>query len=94
MAAHWTPTVNTYLGRVSKARILEAVRDVKGDASAQLIDHLKKPDMAREAERLLAGTGWLPSRCGHSRKIPQLLRTRVKRCRHSSMRRGRKIPAM
>ena len=26
----------------------------------QLIDHLKKPDMAKEAERLLAGTGWVP----------------------------------
>ena len=25
-----------------------------------LIDHLKKGDMAREAERLLEGTGWLP----------------------------------
>ena len=32
----------------------------RGDASAQPIDHLKKPDMAREAERLLAGTGWEP----------------------------------
>ncbi|MBV9586676.1 MAG: DNA-binding protein, partial [Alphaproteobacteria bacterium] len=27
---------------------------------AQLIDHLKKADMAKEAERLLDGTGWLP----------------------------------
>jgi ParB family chromosome partitioning protein len=45
---------------VTKARILEAVREAKGDGAAQLIDHLKKPDMAREAERLLAGTGWLP----------------------------------
>ncbi|MGZ7420893.1 hypothetical protein ACXWS9_09095, partial [Streptococcus pyogenes] len=27
---------------------------------AQLIDHLKKADMAKEAERLLNGTGWLP----------------------------------
>jgi len=25
-----------------------------------LIEHLKKGDMAREAERLLDGTGWLP----------------------------------
>jgi ParB family chromosome partitioning protein len=32
----------------------------KGDASAVLIEHLKKGDMAREAERLLDGTGWLP----------------------------------
>jgi ParB family chromosome partitioning protein len=59
-AAGWTPTAENYLGRVTKARILEAVREAKGDAAAQLIDHLKKPDMAREAERLLAGTGWLP----------------------------------
>jgi ParB family chromosome partitioning protein len=60
MASNWTPTVDNYLGRVTKARILEAVREAKGDSSAQLIDHLKKPDMAKEAERLLSGTGWLP----------------------------------
>jgi ParB family chromosome partitioning protein len=59
-AAGWSPTVDNYLGRVPKARILEAVREGKGEASAQLIDHLKKPEMAKEAERLLAGTGWLP----------------------------------
>jgi ParB family chromosome partitioning protein len=59
-AAGWSPTVDNYLGRVPKARILEAVREAKGEASAHLIDHLKKPDMAREAERLLAGTGWVP----------------------------------
>jgi ParB family chromosome partitioning protein len=59
-AAGWAPTVETYLGRVPKARILEAVREAKGEHAAQLIDHLKKPEMAQEAERLLAGTGWLP----------------------------------
>jgi ParB family chromosome partitioning protein len=59
-AAGWSPTVDNYLGRVPKARILEAVREAKGEASAQLIDHLKKPDMAREAERLLAGARWVP----------------------------------
>jgi ParB family chromosome partitioning protein len=36
------------------------VREAKGEQSAQLIDHLKKADMAKEAERLLDGTGWLP----------------------------------
>jgi ParB family chromosome partitioning protein len=60
MAAHWTPTVENYLGRVTKTRILEAVHEAKGEAAAQLIDHLKKPEMAKEAERLLAATGWLP----------------------------------
>jgi ParB family chromosome partitioning protein len=59
-AAGWTPTVENYLGRVPKARILEAVREAKGESSARLIEHLKKPDMAREAERLLEGSGWLP----------------------------------
>jgi len=60
VAAGWTPTADNYLGRVPKARILEAVREAKGEQSAQLIDHLKKPEMAKEAERLLDGTGWLP----------------------------------
>jgi ParB family transcriptional regulator, chromosome partitioning protein len=58
--AGWKPTVDNYLGRVTKPRILEAVREAKGQASVQLIDHLKKADMAREAERLLDDAGWLP----------------------------------
>jgi ParB family chromosome partitioning protein len=59
-AAGWRPSVAGYLGRVTKARILEAVREAKGEQAAQLIEDLKKADMAREAERLLEGTGWLP----------------------------------
>jgi ParB family chromosome partitioning protein len=59
-AAGWAPNVDNYLGRVPKARILEAVREGKGEPSAQLIEHLKKGDMAMEATRLLADTGWLP----------------------------------
>lgn len=58
--AGWVPTVENYLGQVTKAHILQAVREAKGEQSAQLIDHLRKPDMAREAARLLEGTGWLP----------------------------------
>ncbi|WP_096701080.1 ParB/RepB/Spo0J family partition protein [Magnetospirillum sp. 15-1] len=59
-AAGWVPTVDTYLGRVTKARILEAVREAKGETAARMIDHLRKPDMAREAEQVLDGAGWLP----------------------------------
>ncbi|SPJ22480.1 ParB/RepB/Spo0J family partition protein [Palleronia abyssalis] len=59
-AAGWRPTVDTYLGRVTKARILQAVVEAKGSAQAQLIDHLKKPEMAAEAETLLADSGWVP----------------------------------
>ncbi|MBB5539609.1 ParB/RepB/Spo0J family partition protein [Rhizobium giardinii] len=58
--AGWTPTAANYFGRVTKAHILQAVREAKGEQSAQLIDHLKKSDMAREAERLLVASGWLP----------------------------------
>ncbi|MCZ8171163.1 MAG: chromosome partitioning protein ParB, partial [Brevundimonas sp.] len=60
VAAGWRPTVGNYLGRITKPRILEAVREGAGERAAQLIDHLKKGDMAKEAERLLADTGWLP----------------------------------
>jgi ParB family chromosome partitioning protein len=59
-AAGWRPMAATYLGRVTKSRILEAVREAKGEQAAQLIAGLKKADMAREAERLLEGSGWLP----------------------------------
>ena len=58
--AGWRPTAENYLGRVPKARILEAVREAKGESAAQLMEHLKKADMAREAERMLADTDWLP----------------------------------
>ncbi|WP_333815587.1 ParB/RepB/Spo0J family partition protein [Tabrizicola sp.] len=58
--AGWEPTVDGYLNRVPKARILEAVREAKGEGTAQLLDHLKKGEMAAEAERLLKGSRWLP----------------------------------
>ena len=57
--AGWTPTVE-FLGRLTKARILQAVREARGEDSAQLIDHMKKDIMAREAARLLEGSNWLP----------------------------------
>ncbi len=59
--AGWTPTVATYLGRVTKARILEAVREGAGEGAAARIEGLKKDAMAKAAEELLAGTGWLPT---------------------------------
>ena len=59
-AAGWKPTVDNFLGRVTKARILQAVAEAKGQRAADRIEHLKKGDMATEAETLLDGTGWLP----------------------------------
>ncbi|SHO61310.1 chromosome partitioning protein, ParB family [Pseudoxanthobacter soli DSM 19599] len=61
MTAHWTPTVQSYLGRLTKAHILNAVREAIGHDAAERIGGLKKTEMAQAAEQLLAGTGWLPS---------------------------------
>ena len=58
--AGWKPTAENYLNRVPKARILEAVTEARGIQMAELIEGLKKSDMAEQAERLLADTNWLP----------------------------------
>ena len=59
--AGWAPTADNYLGRVTKAQILAAVREAKGDKDADRIAGFKKPEMVDAAEELLAGTGWLPA---------------------------------
>lgn len=59
-AAGWRPSVDTFFSRVTKARILQAVIEAKGQDAADRIAHLKKGDMASQAEALLADTGWLP----------------------------------
>ena len=60
VTAGWQPTVDNYLGRVPKPRILEAVAEGRDQRAADRIAHMKKLDMAKEAETLLSGRGWLP----------------------------------
>ncbi len=60
MAQGWTPTAENFIGRVTKARIVEAVREARGDAAADRLTGMKKPDMVAAAEVQLASTGWLP----------------------------------
>lgn len=60
MSAHWQPTARSYLSRVSKAQIVEAVKEVASEDAARRIAGLKKKAMAEAAEKLMAGTGWLP----------------------------------
>src|SRR3546814_20253634 len=60
IGAGWRPTVDNYFRSVTKSRILVDVTDAKGSKFAQMIDHLKKGDMAREAERLMEDVQWLP----------------------------------
>jgi ParB family transcriptional regulator, chromosome partitioning protein len=61
VAKDWTPTVDSYLGRVTKAHIAAAVAEGVSEDAATRIADMKKPDMAQAAEQLLAGTGWLPA---------------------------------
>lgn len=71
MAAHWQPTAANYLGQVTKAVIVEAVREgVSAEAAGQLAD-LKKPAMAEAAERLLADKGWLPQVLRLPQRVPE-----------------------
>lgn len=55
----WTPTAAGYFEHVSKAKALEAVQVFAPDQVNRL-GKLKKAEIASEAERLVAGTGWLP----------------------------------
>jgi ParB family chromosome partitioning protein len=55
----WTPTAEGYFAHVSKAKALEAVLAFAPDHVTRL-SKLKKAEIASEAERLAAGTGWMP----------------------------------
>jgi len=61
MSKHWTPTAESYFGRVSKKAICLAVAEAAGESVAFRIQDLKKPVMAAEAARLVAGSGWVPA---------------------------------
>ena len=71
MTAHWRPTVRTYLGRVTKSRILDAVREAVSDEAATRMADMKKQDMAEAAEQLLAATDWLPALMRTPRSVQQ-----------------------
>ena len=60
MASVWTPTAANYLGRVSKERILEAVREGVSKEAAENLASLKKHAMAEAAEQRLKDRRWLP----------------------------------
>jgi ParB family chromosome partitioning protein len=60
MAEVWTPTAANYLGRVSKERILEAVREGVSKEAAENLASLKKQAMAEAAEQRLKDRRWLP----------------------------------
>jgi ParB family chromosome partitioning protein len=60
MHAWWTPTAAGYFDHVAKATALEGVQAF-APAEVERLGKLKKAEIASEAERLVAGTGWLPA---------------------------------
>ena len=55
-----SPTAAHYLGQVTKAVIVEAVREGVTEQAVKQLADLKKPAMAEAAERLPTDKGWLP----------------------------------
>ena len=60
MKAYFTPTAENYFSRIGKPQILEAIQAAKGQPPAPAWEKLKKAELTQEAERQIAGTGWLP----------------------------------
>ena len=68
MAQWWQPTAQSYLGRVSKKQILDAVAETVSPEAAENLAKLKKEALVAEAERRLAGSGWQAARrASHAR---------------------------
>lgn len=61
MADWWAPTATSYLGAVSKALIVEAVKDAGMPDDAEALGKLKKGEAVTKAEELLSGKRWLPA---------------------------------
>ncbi len=57
MVAHWTATADGYFAKLTKAQILAAVREEVSEDAARRLEGLKKTEMAKAAEAMLAGRG-------------------------------------
>jgi ParB family chromosome partitioning protein len=60
MADWWTPTGESYLGRVKKDQILEAIGEGTGETNLEELRKLKKAELVATAEERLAESRWLP----------------------------------
>ncbi|MEB1764614.1 ParB N-terminal domain-containing protein [Xanthomonas campestris pv. campestris] len=63
MSAHFEATTDTYLGRVSKPLIVDALREagkIDGQTDKDALLAMKKGALANEAQARLAGSGWVP----------------------------------
>jgi ParB family transcriptional regulator, chromosome partitioning protein len=60
MADWWTPTGESYLGRVKKDQILETIGEGTSETNFEDLRKMKKGELVAAAERRLAGSRWLP----------------------------------
>ncbi|MEJ8852161.1 hypothetical protein [Variovorax rhizosphaerae] len=61
VADWWTPSAGRYLGHVSKAKALEAVKEATGVDATQATVGMKKAEVVAYCESKLEGTRWLPA---------------------------------
>jgi ParB family transcriptional regulator, chromosome partitioning protein len=59
MNAWFTPTAESFFGRISKSQIAECLKEAGRPLSGEAMQ-LKKADLVALAEREIQGTGWLP----------------------------------
>lgn len=60
MAQHWTPSVDGFFGRLTKATLIEAATEARAPLAVNL-GSLRKDDAARCVAKAMTGTGWLPA---------------------------------
>lgn len=61
MADWWVPTAANYLGRVSKSKAVEAVKEATGIDATKDVGGMKKAEAIAYCASKLEGTRWLPS---------------------------------
>jgi ParB family chromosome partitioning protein len=59
MTSYFTPGADNFFGRISRPAILAAIDEAKGGHGPAL-DKMKKAELAKRAEDIVASTGWLP----------------------------------
>ena len=60
MSDWWKATGESYLGRVKKDLILQAIAEGSGETNLEELGKLKKGELVTTAEARLSGTRWLP----------------------------------
>ena len=60
LSKHWQPTKANYFNRIRKGKLIEILKDLKGDEFALSQADAKKGDLATILDELDETTGWLP----------------------------------